>query len=169
MLDQYKARANDMHLSLNADRFPDVTEGLPIWMRTCQRTDPLAHVLEGLRAVKGIEKSLLIITIDRDRMENVIRALLAVDFMQVCIHIHIFIHVSVRDRKGNINKSFLAYEFTQVCIHVCMLVCTPNTRYKTEHTRRNGTHVYTCVCMCTQHMLQKNIGVYVCMYTQHTL
>jgi hypothetical protein len=82
-LDRHKVRANDMHLSLNAREFPDGAKGVPIWIRVCQRTEPLVHVLEGLRSVRGIDKSLLLVTIDRDRMEHVLNALLMVDFMQV--------------------------------------------------------------------------------------
>lgn len=81
--DQLKARANSMHLSLNAKEYPS-PGGVPIWLRACQRTAPLGDVLEGLRGVRGVEDSVLVVTIDRDKSEAVLRALLAVDFMQVC-------------------------------------------------------------------------------------
>lgn len=81
--DQLKAHANNMHLSLNAKEYPS-PGGVPIWLRACQRTAPLVDVLEGLRGVRGVKDSVLVVTIDRDKSEAVLDALLAVDFMQVC-------------------------------------------------------------------------------------
>lgn len=107
-LDARKVHANHLHLHLNARAYPLVpsTSGLrrggsaddhqepravlPVWIRVCQRTDPLRLVLQQLKLVTGIEHALLLVTVDRDVMEPVLAELANVDYMHVRVYLHPF-------------------------------------------------------------------------------
>ena len=115
-LDHGKSSANQLQLQLNAAHFPllqierdwyrvpsrhvdfdtDAARGakvLPIWLRVCQRTDPLALVLRHLRLVHGIEDAVLLVSVDRDLMEPVLELFAQeVDYMQVRIFFHPYTH-----------------------------------------------------------------------------
>lgn len=117
-LDRRKSDANQLHLELNAERFPLVQiEGnwyraafgvgsagqgmgaargakiLPIWLRVCQRTDPLAVVLRHLRFVHGIQDAVLLVSVDRDLMEPILDLLAhQVDYMHVRVFFHPYTH-----------------------------------------------------------------------------
>ena len=96
-LDQRKSQFNSLHVQLNARKFP-VTRAasgwrrgrekvLPIWLRVCQRTDPLGQVLQQLKMVGGIQDAVLLVSVDRDLIEPVLLQLANhVDYMHVRIY-----------------------------------------------------------------------------------
>jgi hypothetical protein len=106
-LDAMKSQINALHISLNSASFPlDLAAAsrggalpggaLPVWLRVCQRTFPLTQVLSQLGRVRGISHAVLVVTVDRDEMESVLRTLLAVDFM----HVRIYMHPFTETRRG---------------------------------------------------------------------
>jgi len=106
-LDQRKSQFNSLHVQLNARKFP-VTRAasgwrrgrekvLPIWLRVCQRTDPLGQVLQQLKMVGGIQDAVLLVSVDRDLIEPVLLQLANhVDYM----HVRIYLHPYTRSRSG---------------------------------------------------------------------
>ena len=105
-LDQRKSQFNSLHVQLNARQFPVTRTAsgwrrgrekvLPIWLRVCQRTDPLGQVLQHLKMVVGIQGAVLLVSVDRDLIEAVLHELAKIDYM----HVRIYLHPYTRSRSG---------------------------------------------------------------------
>ncbi len=88
---QMRRHMNRLSLTLNADKFPILLDKpfLPIWLRAFRRTTPLDAMLDSLSKNIDIHEALLIVTIDGDGFEPILKLLLQkATFCRVKIFFH---------------------------------------------------------------------------------